>query len=94
MIYLDEILYVSIAITVGVSALLEVVRSVFTQINVKYYPLVAMALGVVIAYGSTFIPELDFNLSTPGMLVAGAIAGMSASGFYDLAYKPIKEELK
>ena len=89
---MESIIVVSMAITVGVTTLLEVVKHTFTSLNVKYYPPIALVLGVVIAVGTDYIPELNHELSLPALIVAGAIAGLSASGFYDLTVKPMKND--
>ena len=89
---MESIIVVSMAITVGVTTLLEVVKHTFTSLNVKYYPLIALVLGIIIAVGTDYIPELNHELSLPALIVAGAIAGLSASGFYDLTVKPMKKE--
>ena len=89
---MESIIVVSMSITVGVTTLLEVVKHTFTSLNVKYYPLIALVLGIIIAVGTDYIPELNHELSLPGLIVAGAIAGLSASGFYDLTVKPMKND--
>lgn len=89
---MESIIVVAMAITVGVTTLLEVVKHTFTSLNVKYYPLIALVLGVVVAVATDYIPELNHELSLPALIVAGAIAGLSASGFYDLTVKPMKND--
>lgn len=86
---MEAIIGVAIAITVGVSVLLEVVKQTVGGINNRYLPLVAMLLGVAVALVASLIPELDLNLSWLGLIVAGGIAGLSASGLYDLTDRTI-----
>ena len=86
---MEAIIGVAIGITVGVSVLLEVVKQTFGGINERYLPLVAMLLGVVVAVVANLIPELELNISWLGLVVAGGIAGLSASGLYDLTDKTV-----
>ena len=86
---MEIIIGVAIAITVGVSVLLEVVKQTVGGINSRYLPLVAMLLGVVVAVVANLIPELELNISWLGLIVAGGIAGLSASGLYDLTDRTI-----
>ena len=86
---MEAIIGVSISITVGVSVLLEVVKQTFGGINPRYLPLVSMLLGVVVSVVANFIPELELNISWLGLVVAGGIAGLSASGLYDLTDKTV-----
>lgn len=86
---MESIIGVAITITVGVSVLLEVVKHTVGGINNRYMPLIAMLLGVVVAVVANLIPELDLNISWLGLIVAGGIAGLSASGLYDLTDKTV-----
>lgn len=86
---MEIIIGVAIAITVGVSVLLEVVKQTVGGINNRYLPLVAMLLGVAVAIVANLIPELELNISWLGLIVAGGIAGLSASGLYDLTDRTI-----
>lgn len=86
---MEIIIGVAIAITVGVSVLLEVVKQTVGGIDNRYLPLVAMLLGVVVAVVANLIPELELNISWLGLVVAGGIAGLSASGLYDLTDRTI-----
>ena len=86
---MEAIIGVSISITVGVSVLLEAVKQTTDGINPRYLPLVSMLLGVVVAVVANFIPELELNISWLGLIVAGGIAGLSASGLYDLTDKTV-----
>ena len=86
---MEAIIGVAISITVGVSVLLEVVKQTVGGINERYLPLVSMLLGVVVAVVANLIPELELNISWLGLVVAGGIAGLSASGLYDLTDKTV-----
>ena len=86
---MEAIFGVAIGITVGVSVLLEVVKQTVGGINERYLPLVSMLLGVVVAVVANLIPELELNISWLGLIVAGGIAGLSASGLYDLTDKTV-----
>ena len=86
---MEAIIGVAISITVGVSVLLEVVKQTVGGINERYLPLVSMLLGVVVAVVANLIPELELNISWLGLIVAGGIAGLSASGLYDLTDKTV-----
>lgn len=86
---MEIIIGVATAITVGVSILLEVVKQTVGGIDNRYLPLVAMLLGVVVAVVANLIPELELNVSWLGLIVAGGIAGLSASGLYDLTDKTV-----
>ena len=86
---MEAIIGVAISITVGVSVLLEVVKQTVGGISERYLPLVAMLLGVVVAVVANLIPELELNISWLGLIVAGGIAGLSASGLYDLTDKTV-----
>ena len=86
---MEAIIGVAISITVGVSVLLEVVKQTVGGINERYLPLVSMLLGVVVAVVANLIPELELNISWLGLIVAGGIAGLSASGLYDLTDRTV-----
>ena len=86
---MEAIIGVAIGITVGVSALLEVVKQTVGGINERYLPLVSMLLGVIVAVVANLIPELELSISWLGLIVAGGIAGLSASGLYDLTDKTV-----
>lgn len=90
---MEQIMIVAVALSVAITTLLEV----FTQttkgkVNRDFYPLIAPVIGVVVALVSLAIPEITFDISIPGLIVAGALSGLSASGFYDLAVRPIKDK--
>ena len=91
---MEAIIGVAVAITVGVSVLLEVVKQAVGGINERYLPLVAMLLGVVVAVAANLIPELELNISWLGLIIAGGIAGLSASGLYDLTDKTVLNRKK
>ena len=86
---MEAIIGVAISITVGVSVLLEVVKQTVGGINERYLPLVSMLLGVIVAVVANLIPELELNISWLGLIVAGGIAGLSASGLYDLTDRTV-----
>ena len=86
---MEAIFGVAISITVGVSVLLEVVKQTVGGINERYLPLVSMLLGVIVAVVANLIPELELSISWLGLIVAGGIAGLSASGLYDLTDKTV-----
>ena len=86
---MEAIIGVAIAITVGVSVLLEVVKQTVGGINERYLPLVSMLLGVIVAVVANLIPELELNISWLGLIVAGGISGLSASGLYDLTDRTV-----
>ena len=86
---MEAIIGVAISITVGVSILLEVVKQTVGGINERYLPLVSMLLGVIVAVVANLIPELELSISWLGLIVAGGIAGLSASGLYDLTDKTV-----
>src|SRR5699024_9460598 len=86
---MEAIIAVSVSITVGVSVLLEVVKQTVGGISERYLPLVSMLLGVIVAVVANLIPELELNISWLGLIVAGGIAGLSASGLYDLTDKTV-----
>ena len=91
---MESIFGVAIGITVGVSVLLEVVKQTVGGVNERYLPLVAMILGVIVAVVANLIPELELNISWLGLIVAGGIAGLSASGLYDLTDKTVLNRKK
>ena len=86
---MEAIIGVSISITVGVSVLLEVVKQTVGGINERYLPLVSMLLGVIVAVVANLIPELEIDMSWLGLIVAGGISGLSASGLYDLTDRTV-----
>ena len=90
-----EISAVAFAIMAGVSILLQVFKyTTKDKVPVNYYPLIAMFLGIVVALGTILVPELrvEYDLSIPALIVAGGVAGLSASGFYDLIAKTNKKD--
>ena len=48
-----------------------------------------MLIGIAVAIVANLIPELELNISWLGLIVAGGIAGLSASGLYDLTDKTV-----
>ena len=91
---MEAIIAVSVSITVGASILLEVVKQAMGGINERYLPLVSMLIGIAVAVVANFIPELELNISWLGLIVAGVIAGLSASGLYDLTDKTVLNRKK
>ncbi|MBG9981761.1 hypothetical protein HZY86_01385 [Aerococcaceae bacterium DSM 111020] len=82
---LDNAIVVATALAFLISGIVEAIKTA-TDIDVKYVPLLSLAIGLIIgltlAYG--------FNLDVAETVLAGCIGGMSASGLYD-NIKMIKE---
>lgn len=71
---------IAAAVAVFVGLVLEAVKKTF-ELPPRYIPATSFALGIVVSLALQ--PFTDYTLYTMG--VAGAIAGLSASGGFDLA---------
>ncbi len=67
-------------LVVIVVALVEVAKKTFPALPAKYLPLLSVGLGLVA--GFILYPFSDYDLYTT--LVAGLVAGLVASGTFDL----------
>lgn len=87
---MDAIIMGALALATGTAIVLEIIKKVF-EVNTKYFPLIAVVAGIVIALVTYFVPEIKMDLSIPALIIAGAISGASASGMYDLVAKNPKK---
>lgn len=76
------------AITILVTAFIEVVKRT-SNIPARFLPITSIVVGIFVAVIVT--PFADYDYYT--MVVAGAIAGLSACGLFDLT-KVAKDERK
>lgn len=83
---MDAIIMGALALATGTALVLEIIKKVF-EVNTKYFPLISVITGIVVAIATYFVPEIRMELSIPALIVAGAISGASASGMYDLVAK-------
>ncbi|MBD8037068.1 hypothetical protein H9635_09955 [Solibacillus sp. A46] len=83
---LTTLLIIASAITILVTAFIEVVKRT-TKIAARYLPITSIVVGIFVAIIVT--PFADYDYYT--MVVAGAIAGLSACGLFDLT-KVAKED--
>jgi len=89
---MEQIIMVAIALTVGITTALEVITYLLEdKVNKKYYPLISVLVGIVLALLTLLVPEIHFDVSIPGLVLAGVMSGLSASGLYDLTVKPLKK---
>lgn len=70
---------VALTIVTLIAAVAEVIKNTF-NINARYMPMVSLIIGIVV--GLILYPLSDYNAYI--MAVAGGIAGLSASGAFDL----------
>lgn len=83
---LTTLLIIASAITILVTAFIEVVKRT-SNIPARYLPITSIVVGIFVAIVVT--PFADYDYYT--MVVAGAIAGLSACGLFDLT-KVAKED--
>ena len=73
-----QVLVMVAALTPIVTALVEAIKRAFFAGNTRYVPLVSIGVGLVAGIAGSYI----FAESLPLMALAGAIAGLAASGLY------------
>lgn len=73
-----------------ITALVAAIGMAVPQLPRRAYPLVAIALGIA---WCTIIAAANNDLGWPA-LIAGTIAGLTASGLYSAAVKPINQSLR
>lgn len=76
---LTTLLFIAASITILVTAFIEVVKRT-TNILARYLPITSIVVGIFVAI--IVKPFADYDYYT--MVVAGAIAGLSACGLFDL----------
>lgn len=83
---LTTLFIIAAAITILVTAFIEVVKRT-SNIPARFLPITSIVVGIFVAIIVT--PFADYDYYT--MVVAGAIAGLSACGLFDLT-KVAKED--
>lgn len=86
---LTNIFIVAMAIAAIVLAVSEVLKKTF-NIKARYMPVASLVIGILI--GLIFSPLSEHNMYL--MAVAGGIAGLTASGTFDLAKSLVKKDGK
>ena len=81
-----EILAMATVIAPVTGGLLQVVKKA-TQVNKRYVPLMAVALGIVLGAAAVFL-ETDIVLR----VWAGGISGLAATGLFELGKNAKKDE--
>lgn len=80
-----ESLFVVAAVLVGlVTALTELIKKTVPNLSKNLVPIIAFVLGVVLGLLSYPFTELPIDQRA----WAGAIAGLAATGLYELAFNP------
>lgn len=85
---LTTLFIIAASITILVTAFIEVFKRT-TNVPVRYLPITSIVTGIFVAIIVT--PFADYDYYT--MVIAGAIAGLSACGLFDLT-KVAKDERK
>ena len=67
------------AVTLGLT---EVIKKLF-NIPKDVIPLISMGIGIVVSVSSYLIPEINTNISLYGLILAGIISGLMASGMWE-----------
>lgn len=75
---LDNIVVLSVVMAGIVGALIEVVKATF-NIDNRYLPILSALTGLIVGLLLAYL----YNLPVPDHALAGMLAGLSASGFYD-----------
>lgn len=83
---LTTLLVIAASITILVTAFIEVVKRT-TNISARYLPITSIVVGIFVAVIVTPFANYDYYT----MIIAGAIAGLSACGLFDLT-KAAKED--
>lgn len=83
---LTTLFIIATAMTILVTAFIEVFKRT-TNIPTRYLPITSIVVGIFVAVIVT--PFADYDYYT--MIVAGAVAGLSACGLFDLT-KVAKED--
>lgn len=73
-----------------ITALVAAIGMALPQLPRRAYPLAAIGLGIA---WCTIIAAANNDLGWP-VLIAGTIAGLTASGLYSAAIKPIGEHIR
>lgn len=77
---MQEVLVFATVISPIILALVEVLKRSFTTIPATYVPLVSIVVGLLVGYASVPFTDLDLVLR----LWAGGLAGLSATGLFEL----------
>lgn len=64
-------------------------RGYTKKLDKKFLPLVSVGLGIVLSVGDSFI-NAAASSTLQEILVKGVVAGLSATGFWELAFKHYK----
>ncbi|MFF5993481.1 holin [Lysinibacillus sp. KU-BSD001] len=83
---LTNIFMIAAVIVAIVLAVSEVVKKTF-KINTQYMPITSIVIGILV--GAIFYPLSNYPIYV--MLVAGFVAGLTASGTFDLLKAAKKE---
>ncbi|MFY0520937.1 holin [Lysinibacillus sp. UGB7] len=83
---LTNIFIIAMTIVAIVTAVSEVLKKTF-NINARYMPITSVVVGILVSM--TFTQLTEYNLYI--MAVAGAVAGLTASGTFDLLKAAKKE---
>ena len=76
---LTTLLVIAASITILVTAFIEVVKRT-SNIPARFLPITSIVVGIFVAV--IVVPFADYDYYT--MVIAGAIAGLSACGLFDL----------
>lgn len=83
---MDAIILMAGAISILTVSFVQLIKHT-VNIQDRYLPAVALAVGILMGLIALLVPELRTDLSVSAHLLGGALSGLSASGFYDLAAK-------
>lgn len=72
--------------TAGIGLFVEAIKRSWPKLPKKYLPRLSMITGLVLGIGGA-IAYMNFNY-----IIYGAIAGVAASGSYDLLIDPFKKK--
>lgn len=86
---MEDVLLFATIISPVILALVEVVKKSISAIPASYIPLVAIIVGLFVGYAAEPFTDLDITLR----LWAGGLAGLSATGLFELV-RPAKGGVK
>lgn len=78
---ITQLLVAAIALVPFCTGLTQGVKIVFPNLASRFYPVIAIVIGVLLGAGAQFLTD-DFSLAQ--LIIAGGIAGMSSCGLYDI----------
>lgn len=83
---ITQLLIIAYAIVPFVNAVVGLIRKSFPSLRSNLIPLISFGTGILLGLLFSLLPSASYSLLQ--MVMAGGIAGMAASGVYEIAKFP------